>query len=119
MQGAQRGPQLIDVADPPGRLAAHARRWLEHERKSDLGDECLGIAPVVDQTMSRARQTVATQLVLHPGLVAEQISGLGVRSGDPELAPELGELDLERLEDADHPVDRAMTPDEDTPGLAQ
>ena len=52
-QRAQRGAQLVERADPPRRLAAHAGRRLEHQRQPDLGDERLGVAPGADQLVAR------------------------------------------------------------------
>src|SRR5437868_2102252 len=53
---------------------------------------------------------MAPELALHPRLVAKQLRGLGRRPRHAERAPHLAELDLQRLEDAEHAVDPAVPP---------
>jgi len=103
-----RRPQLVGAVDPPGRLAAHAGGRLEHQREADLGHERLGVGPRADDGVAGTRQPVLAQLVLHPRLVAEQIGGDRIGAGHAQRLADLGELDLQRLEDAEHPVQLAV-----------
>jgi hypothetical protein len=52
----------------------------------------------------------APQPVLHEGLVAKQLGGLGVGAGHLEVRPGEGELDLQGLEHAHDPRGLAVAP---------
>jgi len=119
VQGTQRRLELVERVDPPGGLAAHAGGRLEHDRQADLGDERLGVGPRLDQLVPGARESVLAELLLHPGLVAEQVGGLGGRPRDAEGLADLAELDLERLENPEQAVDLAVPALEDLGRLAQ
>ena len=81
----------------------------EHDGQADLGDEAFRVLPRTNQSMPRAGQAVAPELVFHPRLVPEQIGRLGIRAGHAEGLPQLRQLHLQRLQDAEHAVELAVT----------
>jgi hypothetical protein len=107
VQRPQRRAQLVCV-EPIRQVALQPMPagGLSTMRKPDLGRRTPRRRPRCLITLvARARQAVAAQLVLHARLVAEQVGGVRRRALHTERLAHLGELHLQRLEDAEHAVD--------------
>jgi hypothetical protein len=104
----ERALEAGEVAHPKRGLGAHAGGRLHHDGEAHLVDELLRVGPAPHQAMARRGQARSPERVLHAGLVAEQIGGLGQRAGNAEVLARLGELHLERLEDPQDAADLSV-----------
>jgi len=108
VHAADGGLEVVGGVDAPGGLGAHAGGGLEDEGEADLGGEGVGVGGAVDEAVAGDGEVVEAELILHPRFVAEEVGDAGGGALDVHGLADLGEGDLEGLEDAEEAMDGAV-----------